>query len=293
MFDNSGETWGFHPAANWDAIESAFAAMPPEATWMSPRLLTFRREQINTTQPSVAGQTDIATRTITIFNRGFGSSPYTRSLAIGIPSTTQTIQHEVGHIVVDAIPRNEYNNFFDNIIHWHQYPWAWITATSSTLATWQAERTALKTETGMNDIQLDTWLQALPMETRVNRNGRSYFRSRNFLEAYNTNQVPDIPAFEYAGSNRDDYLSELYTFCISNPGFVHQQLPSAQVTWLKRVMFNFPTDPNEILRLYAIGEPQQTEFIRRIMQVFTWQQVDAVFNQIMLSSPGSGTSAVA
>ncbi len=293
VFDNSGMTWGYHPSANWDAIDSAFATMPPEATWMSPRLLTFKREQVHATRLSVAGETDIPTGTITIFNSGFGSAPYTRSRATGIPSTTQTIQHEVGHIVTAAIPRNEYNNFFNSIVHWHKYPWAWITATNSSFPSWQAERNPLKTETGMNDQQLDAWLPTLPMETRLNRNGRSYFRSTNYLDAYDTDQVPDIPGFEYGGSGRNEYLSELYTFCIYNPEFVYRQLPSAQITWLKRVMFNFPTDPNEILRQYAIGEPQQTEFIRRIMRVFTWQQVNDVFNQIMLISPGSGNSAIA
>ena len=281
ILDNSGFTWGLTPSTDWDAIESTFAAMPPEATWTNPTLLTFRREQVHPTQSTVAGETDVSTGTITIFDGGFGTAPYPRSRETGIPSTTQTIQHEVGHVMVAAIPRDEYNNFFNNILHWHSYPLSWITMTNPPYDSWRAERNAALLDTGMTAAQFDAWLPTLVLDTRVNIGTRSYMKTANYLEAYNRAQVPDIRAFEYAATNRDDYLSELYTFCISNPEFVHQHLSTAQTNWLKRVIFNFPTNPNDILRLYSIGEPQQTEFIRRIMRVFTWQQVDIVFREVM------------
>lgn len=284
ILDNSGFTWGLTPSTDWDAIESAFAAMPPEATWTNPTLLTFRREQVHPTQPTVAGETNVSTGNVTIFDGGFGSAPYSRSRATGIPSTTQTIQHEVGHVMVAAIARNEYNNFFNNILHWQSYPLAWITMANPPYDNWRAERNAVLRDTGMTDAQFDAWLPTLALETRVNIGNRSFIKTNNYLDAYDRAQVPEIPAFEYAATNRDDYLSELYTFCISAPGFVHQHLPQAQTDWLKRVVFNFPSDPDVILRRYALGEPQQTEFIRRITRVFTWQQVDAAFQQVMSHS---------
>jgi hypothetical protein len=192
--------------------------------------------------------------------------------------------------MVAAIPRNEYNNFFTNILHWNTYPLAWITMSTPPHDNWRAERNAALRDTGMNDVQFDAWLPTLALDTRVNRGNRSYMRTNNYLEAYDRVQVPDIRAFEYAATNKDDFLSELYTFCISSPEFVHQNLPIAQTNWLKRVVFKFPTDPNEILRRYAMGEPQQTEFIRRIMRVFTWQQVDIAFREVM-SRRSSGVIA--
>ncbi len=184
----------------------------------------------------------------------------------------------------------EYNNPFDTILHWHDYPLAWINMANPLHQNWRAERSAALRDTGMTDAQFDAWLPALVLDTRVNIGNRSFMRTNHFLAAYDRAQVPDIPAFAYAATNRDDYLSELYTFCISNPAFVHQHLPTVQTNWLKRVMFNFPTDPNVILSRYAMGEPQQTAFIRIIMRVFTWQQVDAAFRDIMSRRP-SGTIA--
>jgi hypothetical protein len=288
ILDNSGLPWGYTPADNWDSIERTFASMPPESTWANPQLLTFRREAVNATQPTVAGETDVATGTITIFNRGFGTAPYGRSAATGIAATTQTIQHEIGHVIVEQIPRTDYNYFFDNVLHWHRYSWGWITAPNSPFANWIAERNALLTETGMTSTQLDTWLGTLQMNARTNYGNRSYFRTNNFLEAYDKNQVPLIPAFEYASSNKDDYLSELYTFCISNPQFVHIHLPEDQIIWLKRVVFHIPTTPGELLRRYALNEPQQTQFIVRAARMFTWQQIESVFQQVMAANRVGG-----
>lgn len=282
VFDNSGLVWGYSPATDWDAIEGAFAGLPAESTWLSPRLLTFRREHVHATNPDVAGETDQKTATITIFDQGFGNLPFSRSKATGIPSTTQTIQHEVGHIMTNLIPRSEFNDFFDNILHWRSYPWAWITASASPYPNWQAERKALITETGMTSAQLDTWLGTLPMNKRINRNNRSFFRGDNFLEAYDMDQVPTIPAFEYAASNKDDYLSELYTFCSSNPEFVHDNLPQKQIVWLKTSVFHTPATAGELSKMYALNEPQQTQFILNASRKFTWEQINDVWQQVMV-----------
>ncbi len=291
ILDNSDLTWGLHPSSDWDQIEGAFSGLPSEATWMSPRVLTFKRHDIHPTQPSVAGETDLPTRTITIYNSGFGSAPYGRSTAIGIPATTQTIQHEVGHVMVDQIPRSDYNDFFDNILHWRTYSWAWITS-QSTIPTWQAERNSLKNEVQMDDAHLDTWLGGLQKGVRVTIGTRSYVRGDYHLESFAANQVPASSVFEYAATNKDDYLSEVYTFCVSNPEYMYRALPRPQVDWLRRVVFQTPVTTNELSRMYALAEPQQSMFLQRASRVFTWEQIDAIFNQVM-ATRGSTQSAFA
>lgn len=291
ILDNSIQPWGYHPATDWNAIEAAFAGMPAEATWMNRAVLTFRRDHVNATQPTVAGETDLQTGNITIFDRGFGTAPFSRSRATGIPATSQTIQHEIGHVMVAAIPRGDYNHFFDNILHWRTYPWAWVTMANSPHASWQAERNALIAETGMTSAQLDAWLTSLPVDVRTNRNNRSYYRRGSFLEAFDTSQVPPIPSFDYAASNKDDYLSEVYTFCLSNPEFVHNNLPARQIEWLKNVVFHTPVSQSELMRLYALNEPQQTQFVTRASRMFTWEQIDTILQQVTAGSRARGEAA--
>jgi hypothetical protein len=258
---------------------------------MSPTVLTFKRHDIHPTQPSVGGETDLPTRTITIYNAGFGSAPYGRSTAIGIPATTQTIQHEVGHVMVDQIPRPDYNDFFDNILHWHTYSWAWITA-HSTISTWQAERNDLMRAVQMDDTHLDTWLGSLQKGTRVTIGARSYVRGDYHLESFDANQVPANRVFEYAATNKDDYLSEVYTFCVSNPEYMYRALPRAQVDWLKRVVFHTPVTTAELSSMYAMAEPEQSVFLQRASRVFTWEHINAIFNQVMVTR-GASQSALA
>jgi hypothetical protein len=291
ILDNSDLTWGLYPSSEWDQIEGAFSGLPSEATWMSPRVLTFKRHDIHPTQPSVAGETDLPTRTITIYNSGFGSAPYGRSTVIGIPATTQTIQHEVGHVVVDQIPRADYNDFFDNILHWHTYSWAWVTA-RSTISTWQAERNSLMHEVQMDDAHLDAWLTSLQKGTRVTIGNRSYVRGDFHLESFEARQVPASNVFEYAATNKDDYLSEIYTFCVSNPEYMYRALPRPQVDWLRRVVFKTPLTTAELSSMYAMAEPEQSAFLQRASHVFTWEQINAIFNQVMVTR-GSPQSALA
>ena len=305
--------WG-HYHAEWSTIEAALAALPSEATWSNPLLLRFRRGTCHprdvdartgscvghaggfvggqmTLGTAAAGTPPPGTARIEVFQAGLGAGPYPRSRQLGIPQTAQTIRHEVGHVVASQIPQATKDNFFENVVGWHDYPWNWITASAqlrAQRARWQAERSRLLRETGFNHTQLDAWLSNLVLDRTVVLGPRTYVRRQYYLQSYEISQVPTGREFEYARTDQEEYLAELYALAVSRPGFMHSVLPSAQVAWLKRTIFRTPTNLAELARQYALAEPAQTQFVIRGSRMFTREQLDALMNELLIQSQQPG-----
>ncbi|HEY6112365.1 MAG TPA: DUF4157 domain-containing protein [Chthoniobacterales bacterium] len=301
--------WGYGNA-DWDSVEGALAALPQEATKTNPVLLHFRRSEchpqdVDPKTGQCAGQgtglvrsftggetTDAAKGEITIYNAGLGPAPFGRSRRLGLSATAQTIRHEVGHVLEPQIPRAQLDDLFENIMHWHQYPWAWIKANPAPYPNWAAERTRLRKETGFDDAQLDTWLAAFTPGTSVVIGDRTYFQdqSGNYLNVYETAQMPSGVEFEYARTNQGEYFAELYALAVSQPEFLSNALPKLQSAWLKRVVFHTPEDMTELAKQAALAEPARTEFIVRGSRLFTQDQLDALLNELLTRMRQPGTN---
>jgi hypothetical protein len=305
VFENpaGGLLWGYHPA-EWGPIEAALSALPEEATWVNPQLVRFRREECHPDDVDpqtgscrtgfgkrVGGQADVPTGRITVYQAGLGGQPYSRSARLGIPATVQTLQHEVGHLVVAQIPRADRDHFFEDLVSWHDYAWDWITANPAPYDTWQAERDRLRRNLGFTETQLDTWLGGLQAGQPVTVGGFTYVRQQYHLGEIRTAALPAGREFEYARESREEYLAELYALAIGAPEFLHDALPADQVEWLKQVVFHTPADLDALAREAALPEPLWTRFVLGARRLFTWQQIDTLLNRLTVSSAGEGEAA--
>lgn len=311
IFENPARAtpkWGYNP--DWDQVDAALSELPIEATWGNPRLLRFNRAachpddvdkttgQCKTSGKLTGGETSPPTggvNQITVFDAGVGQSPYSRSKSLRLPATSQTIRHEVGHVIDQLLSPADRNDFFENIVHWHIYPWDWIMAHGTGVPKeWQNERNRLIADTGINDSQLDTWLNGLAPQAPVTVKGMVYFKrpigSQSFeLNAFPQDQVPQGVEFEYARTSHEDYFAELYTLAVSRPEFLSSALPPEQSAWLRRVVFHTPEDPKALAKQAALAEPELTEFLVRGSKLYTREQLEALLNEILIrkSNPGS------
>jgi len=308
VFENpAGATqWGYG-GGDWASLDQALAVLPAEASWTNPRLIRFARAACHPSDLSptgvcagsgqgfTGGEADPGTGRITVFDAGLRSTPYSRSVSLGLPATQQTLRHEVGHMVMSQIPRAEEDRFFSQVLHWKDFPWAWITSPAPRHANWQAERDSLRAELAFNETQLDTWLASLQPNTPVRVGARTYTRDAGgsgggsrFLSSVDQTQLPAGVEFEYARTNHGEYLAELYTFAISRPEFLHNVLPPAQVQWLKRIVFRTPATQAEWARQLAVRNVPPNLFIR-LLRVFTWEQAQPILDEIMAQQSAAGT----
>lgn len=302
--------WGYNP--DWDEVEGALSALPIEATWGNPHLLRFRRDSCHPADVdprtgqctghgggSVGGMTEDssnAANRITIYDAGVGQSPYSRSASLRIPATSQTLRHEVGHVMDELVPADERIRFFEGILHWHEYPWDWIGATGSGVPqSWQNERNQLMQATGMRDAALTQWLNSLQINVPVEKSGITYTKepvslgaSSYKLHAYQTDQMPQGREFEYARTNQGDYFAEVYTLAVSRPDFLSGVLPAAQSAWLRRVVFHTPEDLKALAQQAALREPERTRFLVRGQRLYTREQLDQLINELSIRSRNPG-----
>jgi len=87
------------------------------------------------------GETKTGTGEITIFDQGMGSQPYSRSASLGVSATAQTIRHEVGHVIANDLPPDKKMEFFEKVVDWIEYPWAWISVPNPPYETGKRKRT--------------------------------------------------------------------------------------------------------------------------------------------------------
>jgi hypothetical protein len=311
IFENppAGLQWDL-AVAYWDPIDNALAALPDTATWSNPRLLKFRREACHPDDVDAAtgsckgrpagplqssftgGETNVATGEITVFNAGLSSQPYSRSTKLGLSATEQTIRHEVGHVIGSDLPPDKKMEFFEKVVGWIDYPWAWISVQNPPYDNWKAERNKVKAELGLDDRKLDAWLAGLQVDQPVEVGSRTYVRAGNFLRSIPTQNVPPGAEFAYARTNQGEYFAELYALAVSNPEFLHGALPYPQIHWLKTEVFHTTEAIDEVARQAAVGEPQLSEFLERARRLFTVQQMKAALNEV-LSKPRARTGTVA
>ncbi len=303
-------TWGYG-SSDWASIDEALRALPSEATWTNPQLIRFGRAACHPNdldasgrcvgQPSgsgrgfTGGETDASTGRITIFDPGLGSTPYSRSTSLRLPATQQTLRHEVGHIMVSQILQAEQDRLFTQILPWRDYSWAWITSPAPRYPNWQVERDSLRSALGFTEAQLDTWLAGLRPNAPVTVGNRTYTRdaagggSTLFLSSVDQSQLPSGVEFEYARTNRGEYLAELYALAVSRPDFLHDALPQPQVAWLKRVVFHTPATRDEWARQMAVRDVPPDLFAP-LVKVFTWEQARPIIDEILnRQSTGEGS----
>ena len=314
-----GLQWGAD-RAGWDAVEAALAGLPVEATWLNGRLLRFRREACHpddvdpTTQQCVGqsqgggvrgftgGEADPMVGRVQVFEHGLGSAPFSRSASLGLPATTQTLQHEVGHIIDSQLSQAAKEEFFETIMHWHDYSWYWVTTPPASNPNAVADRARLRAETGMDDAQLNAWLTGLPQNTPVVLGTRTYQRYApggvdRFLLSFDSTQMPAGREFEYAKTDQGEYLAELYALAISRPEFLHTTLPAAQLAWLKRSLFHIPEDLQALAQRTSLPAALQAELVTRGSRLFTWEQLDALMDELTNKAaqpaqpPATGTTA--
>ena len=301
VFENQpgGLQWGFSDA-DWDSVEGALAALPAEATTGNPQLLRFRREECHPddVDPSTGqcvghgggftgGEANAATGVITVYSRGLGTTPYTRSAGIGLSATAQTIRHEVGHTIQPQVARSDRDDFFENVVHWHQYQ-------GPGHVDWPRERLRLRTELGLDDPQLSTWLAGLASGRPVQQDPRTYIKHQITptyftVESFESAQVPAGREFDYARTARDEYFAEIYAFAVSRPEFLDRVLPDAQKAWLKRVVFHTPENLRQLAFQAALADPARTEFVVRGSRLFTREQLDALLTEVTTQTRQPGT----
>lgn len=293
--------WGYG-GTEWNILEGALSALPDEATWTNPLLIRFRRQECHPddVDPATgscgggpgsrvtAGEADPTTGRITLFNPGVGQSPFPRSRGLGVSSTEQTLRHEVGHVVMEAIPRAERDRFFRDLLGWIDYSWSWITARDAPYETWRAERESLRTELGLDEDELDAWLATLQEGVPVQRAGYTYTRGPHHLARIRNGSLPAGREFEYARSSRGEYFAELYALALSAPGFLHDALPAEQIEWLKRAVFHTPATREELARQAALNEPLLSRFLAAASRLFTWPQIEAVLTRLAAGEAAGG-----
>jgi len=313
VFDNppgAATRWGVGDGS-WDRVEAALAALPASATWGNTRLITFHRAACHPDDLDASGQcsgqgsgllrsftgaeTNAAGTTnaeITVYDHGLGRAPYSRSASTGLSATDQTLRHEVGHVVDAEIPLAEQQHFFRDIMPWQQFSWAWLNSPAPRYPNWQAERDGLRQLLNFDEPALTAWLTTLQPGVAVNAGGWTCMRDARsmFLSVVDASRQPRGPEFEYARSGQGEYFAELYAFAVSRPQFLHDALPADQVEWFKRVVFHTPATAaewaTELAARDIAGEPR---LLARLMRVFTWEQIDQVFNDQPL--PGGARRA--
>ncbi len=105
---------------------------------------------------------------------------------------------------------------------------------------------------------------------------------------YRSGRVSRGPEFVYARSNKGDYFSEVYTFALSRPDWLHGQLPPEQIVWWKRNIFNVPVDREEWTRQIGTSRPVPPDFFDRVERLFTWPQIRPLLDQILAPRPAAG-----
>ncbi|OUL98519.1 hypothetical protein A8M77_31135 [Variovorax sp. JS1663] len=315
-FDNTGTSsrWGAGASGeDWDSIEQALSALPPQATWSNPRLVVFGRaachpEDLNAqgvcaghSMPGqgtgfIGGEADSSTGRITVYDRGLGSAPYGRSSNLGLPATQQTLRHEVGHLAEAQVPPAELKTFFEVLLKWQDYAWAWITSPAPRSPNWQAERDSLRAELGLEEAQLDAWLATLQPNQSVTVGQRTYTRdaagsggSTLFLHAIDPSRIPRGVEFSYARTSQGEYFAELYALAVSRPAFLSDALPAPQSEWLRRIVFGTPATANEWASRIAARD--DATLIERLLRTYTWTQADAVLNEHLGRRRAGGQAA--
>ena len=297
------QTFWANVPSDWDDIEAALAAIPDEHLFVRPSnlpLVNFRREYTHpATVPgqSVGGETDAGTGLVTIFNAGLGSTPFTRSASLGISSTNQTIRHEVGHLVDAMLTPAVRNDFFNNVVNWKEYSWAWVFPYPSPHDTWAAEREALCREIGLlnrenkcDQDRLTEVLRRIDTAGTITENGRVFTKGTSFLGIWPVANVPTGVEFGYARTSQRDYFAEVYAFALSVPEFLHRTLPPIQLEWLKRNVFNTDRYYNELIAPYehlAMNASSSTTvrylgLLNSARQKFTRQQLLPISQQLQM-----------
>jgi hypothetical protein len=273
-----------------ERLDAALGDLPAGAARESGRVVRFRRRMAASGALSTGGETDPATGTITLYDVGMEEAPFGRSRALELPAYMQTIRHELGHLFEHALTPEATHELFDEILGWREYSWAWVTTERSPYERWRAERERLRMEVGMDSHGLTTWLAEPEFtlrgayrrsETR-SRGGRIYVRSAHNGDRLNSllaSEAPRGAEFEYALTNKGDYLAELYAFATSRPAWLAGRISERQKGWWRERAFGLPRRDDEIARLIAVSPEIEQRVGARLGNVFTWEQLSALLTQ--------------
>lgn len=297
---------------DWREIDAALAAIPDQYLWnRTTGLLRLHRE--TGTVPNVGGETKSASE-ISVYDPGVGTAPYPRSKGIkNLTATAQTLRHEFGHLVQSYMLPTATRAELFTLMGWTTYPWAWTyqifqaraNPTTCPAPNLENERCRVCDDAGFTSggkrdwAGLDQFLVSLGT-TPTPRKARDWTHAQgaSFLNAWTAGAVPSGPAWEYAATGQDDYFSELFAFAISDPEFVHAQVPAAQVNWLKERVFDTQKEIDAAIKdnQLAVQGDAATRFAAQapalVARLFTAQQIRAALaalvSQLLRDSTARG-----
>jgi hypothetical protein len=270
-------------------LDEALKALPPGQTWGSAKAVHFKRALSDPSNPKVGGQTDPPTNTITLYDTGMQKAPYDRSRSLSLPGYLQTVRHEVGHLVEHGLSAAANAELFDAILDWKQHSWAWVNMPQSRdPSNARDDRRAVIAESGIPDDKLDAWLQgfhmgAMERSNAVELNGRVFIRAGGtgyWLNSIKRSELPTGPEFEYAQSNKGDYIAELYAFALSKPDWLATKISARQLKWWRERAFSMPVDDAEVAKQLGVSEALKPAFLAAVKTKFTWEQADAVLADV-------------
>src|SRR5206468_3117875 len=129
-----------------------------------------------------------------------------------------------GHLVDAMLTPALRQDFFNNVVNWKEYSWAWVFPYPSPYPTWAAEREQLCREIGLlnkqnscDEDRLTALLHRIDAAGTITENGNVFTKTTNFLEIWPVANVPTGTEFEYARTSQGDYFAEVYAFAISVP----------------------------------------------------------------------------
>lgn len=310
LFTDDGTAAWSYILADWRDVDAALAAVPDELLWdRSTGILRLQRSALGppSTTGVVGGET-VSDSLIKVFNAGL--APYTRSAGIqNMPPLAQTLRHELGHYVMDFVRKGATDGLFA-LMGWVDFAWHWVSIAWQTAPNPTCPAPGLQNERcdiadaagfttgGTRDwVGLDAFLSGLTATPTV-RNGREWAHERggNFVSSRLQGAVPSGPQWSYASTNKGDYFSELFAFALSDPEFVHREVPAKQVAWLKTQLFDTPGEIALATKDFAVGGPSGERVLSlapsALARVFTRQQIRAVLSRV-LQAGGSDQRQVA
>ena len=290
------------PLGNWDDVEAALQAIPDDALWGNPVTVTFRRGQLTApnlgeTTPSRGG----AAATVTVDPSAMTSATGGRYATLNVPAGVATIRHEVAHVVQDHTPQAVLDELFQTLLDWNNWTLLNVHATPAAHPDWAAQRAEARARAGGSEAEFDAFIATIDVAVAalggslstppVARGGFDWVASTGgtpLLVTYRSGRVSRGPEFAYARSSKGEYFSEVYTFAVSRPEWLHGQLPPDQIVWWKRNIFNVPINREEWARQIATSRPIPPDFFDRVEHLFTWPQIRPLLDQVITPPPAGG-----
>jgi hypothetical protein len=323
LFENvKGEPPWATSGSYWDLIDQALGEIPEEQLFSrTSGKITFRREKGTASDPAGRTTTTLGSpdSDVQVFDKGATTSQALSSLKPGIQDV---LVHEMGHVVDHTQMSTKVDEFLKKVVDWQTYDWAlaasnWWTPVAAATPKCDAAAAAtprcrvctdagLVTNTVCDVAKLDTLLHTIDGGTgEVVMNGRTFRQdSEGDAGSFPTANVPPTGlSWKYARSAPWDYWAEVYKFAVFKPKWLHNQIPTAQIDWLKKNVFDSARHASEATREVSLNIASATVDLaafaaaapQEVSKLFTRQQMvralTALASHLVLQSSLKGPIA--